>query len=253
MSSPLPREVVLLSAPGTLEGIDRLLSASKVRLHRVEMVRPRALPTARWLPRLARARAVDTVLVTSRFAVTAGVLPWIRRRGVDASRPEFWAAGPRTAERLRALGIRPVRRGATVGARGIVTRLGDRRRTILHLRSDRAGPTLARTLRAHGHRVTDVVVYRVDPGPTLTERERRRIEDATVLVATSPSAISGLRRGLGVRAFRVVSNATPIVVLGQRSARAARAVGFRRVSVSPGARAQRGTRHLLREVEHATR
>jgi uroporphyrinogen-III synthase len=252
MSSAPSHEVVLLSAPGTLEGIDRLLSASKVRLHRVEIVRPRALPPKEWLPRAARARSVDTVLVTSRFAVAAGVLPWMRRRSANVSRPEFWAAGPRTAERLRALGIRPVRRGAMVGSRGIVARLGDRPRTILYLRSDRAGPTLARTLRARGHRVTDLVVYGVGASPTLTERDRRRIGSAAVLVATSPSAIAGLRRGLGVKAFRAVSKSTPIVVLGSRSARAARRAGFRRVSVAPGTSAQRFTRHLLREVEHAS-
>jgi uroporphyrinogen-III synthase len=251
-SRPPNPVVVLLSGPGTLEEIDRLLSASKVRLHRVEVLRQTTVPAERWLPRVRRARAVDTVLVTSPFTVAAGVLPWRRTWSRNAPRPEFWAAGPRTAERLHALGIRPVRRGTVLGAKGIVVRLGDRPRKILYLRSDLAGTALARTLRARGHRVTDVAVYHVETSPTLTERDRQRIGSATVLAATSPSAITGLRRGLGIRGLRTVSESTPMVVLGQRSARAARALGFRRVSVAPRTSAQGFTRFLLREVGHAT-
>ena len=245
------RGVVLLAAPGALEGVDRYLAKSRIELYRVEVLRQQPVPPSAWLPRVARAGPIDTVLVTSRFAVGAGVLPWRHRRNRIAPPPEFWAAGPRTAEALRRLGIPKVRHGSTLGSAGIVAKLGRRHRRILYLRSDQAGPSLARALRGRGHRVTDVVVYRVEARSSLREKDRRRIRNAAVLVATSSSAITGLRRGIGSPTFRSLARSTPMVVLGPQTARRARALGFRSVSVAPGTGAQRFTRHLLRELNHA--
>ncbi len=204
------------------------------------------------MERLERPPLPDTVVVTSRVAVEAGVRPWRRRSRHRAPSLDFWAVGPGTAAALRRAGVRRVHRAALVGARHLARALspgGPRR--IVYFRSDLAGPRLARALRHRGHRVVEVVAYRVRPPPPLTAPARAELARADLLVVTSPSGLLDLRRRLGGPVFSRVSRATPLVVLGDRSRRTARALGFRRVSVAPSTTAQRFTRHLLRELRHA--
>jgi uroporphyrinogen-III synthase len=249
--NPLPT-VVLLSAPGTLNGVDSLLERGGARLVRIETLRLRALPPSGWLPRIAKAPPVDTVVVTSRAAVGAGVEPWRRSASITLPMPEFWAVGPGTAQALRAAGVRRVRRPRTVGALAVAEALrGKAPRNVFYFRSDRAGPRLARALRAEGHRVTDLVVYRLDAPPRLTVRALRDLATADLLVAASPSSISNLRRGLDSRSFGRLRRNARLAVLGERSRRSAQGHGFRRVSVAPSTGAARFARHLLQELRDA--
>ncbi len=246
--------VVMLSALGTLDGVDPLLRRAKVRPVRVRSVEPRPVDPVMWLGRLSRSPRPNTVVVTSRGAVAAGVRPWRRAVGPFPSDLEFWAVGPGTANALRAAGVPRVRRPRTVGAEGVAKslRTGPSRR-IVYLRSDLAGPGLTRALRRAKHRVVDVVVYRVEMPPPLTARERREITTADLLVVTSPSGIADLAYRLGRTPFSRLVRATPLVVLGERSRRAARRRHFRKVTIAPSTTPQRFTRHLLRELRDVRR
>lgn len=242
--------VVLYSLPGSMDGLEASLRRSGVRLVRLSSLRPRPIPPARWLPGLSRYDPPDVVVVTSRSAVEAGVRPW-RASSVSRNRSvEFWAVGPGTARALRGAGIPRVRRPSGIGARAVaaaLARKGPRR--ILYLRSDRAGPELTRALRRQGHRVIERVVYHLQPA-SLPAQGRRAVSAADLLVVTSPSGLSTLRRELGSAAFGEVARGVPLVVLGERSRRAARDRGFLRASVAPSTTPQRFTRHLLRELRH---
>jgi uroporphyrinogen-III synthase len=241
--------VVLLSAPGTLAGIDPLLRAAGVRLFRITSITTRPLAPEKWLPRLGRTPRPDTVIVTSRASVTYGVVPWRKHRIRTTLPVEFWAAGPGTADALRAAGIRRVRTPRRIGASGILGGLSrGPRRNILYFRSDIAGPALARRLRDRGHRVIDVTVYRTEQGTGLLSGAQQELARADLLIATSPSTLSSLRRGLVHRSLLRLQQNVPVVVLGERSQRAARGHGFHRVSVAPSPNAQRFTRYLLREL-----
>jgi uroporphyrinogen-III synthase len=250
-SRPAPT-VVIVSAPGTLEGVDPLLRRAGVRPVRLVSALPRAVDPADWLGELVRAPMPDTVVVSSRAAVEAGLGPWRRAQGPFGASLEFWAVGPGTARALRRAGVRRVRRPRTVSARGLASSLRRRRpRRVVYFRSDAAGSQLARTLRGQGHRVLDLVVYRLEPPRRLTARARRDLSRADLLVVTSPSGLSALRGRLDRSTFSHLARKVPLVVLGERSRRAARGHGFRRSSVAPSTTAQRFTRHLLRELRNA--
>ena len=251
MASRASPTVVLLSSADTLAGIDPRLRRAGVRLVRLTAVEARPVEPARWLGRLARGPPPDTVVVTSRNAVRAGVVPWRRAGSGAPASVEFWAVGPGTASALHAAGIRRVHRPRVAGALAVARAIGRTpRRRVVYFRSDIAGPTLARELRQRGHRVVDVVVYRSVRPHRWSARARRALESADVLVATSPSSLTFLR-ALGRAAFARLASATPLVVLGDRSRRSARRHGFRHISVAPSTTAQRFTRHLLRELRNA--
>lgn len=247
-----PPTVVLAAAEGSLEGVDERLRRAGVRVVRIGTVRIRPVPQGTWLPNLVRRSVPDTVVVTSRAAVDAGVRPWLRAAGDVAMRAEFWAVGPRTASALRRAGVTRVRSPVVGGAAGLVRSFTARRsRAVLYLRSDRAGAFLPRRLRARGHRVYDRVVYRLAAAARMTAREQRLVAAADLWVVTSPSGVDALRRDLGRTAFRRAAERIPLVVLGTRSRAAALRVGFATVSVVPPTTAQRFTGRLLRELRHA--
>lgn len=244
--------VVLFSAPGTLAGIDPVLERAGVRLVRLDSVHPRPIDPSTWLDRASRTPRPDTVLVTSRAAVSSGVRPWHEASGPSATTVDYWAVGPGTAEALREFGARRVHRPSRVGADGIARSMGPSpARRIVYFRSDRAGDRLARALRRQGHRVVDLTVYRLDLPARMTERARRRLTRADLLVVTSPSGLVHLQRQLGRATFDHVARSTPLVVLGERSMRAAQASGFVRTSVARSTRAPRFARHLLQELDRA--
>lgn len=244
--------VVLLAAPETLAGLDAACARAGIRLVRLISVRTRPVPTERWLPRLADRPAPDVVVVTSRAAVSAGVRRWLRGRRSALPSVDYWAAGPTTARALRAVRARPVHRARTLGAEGIAGALARLRpRRILYFRSDRAGPALARKLRRLGHRVDDTVVYRVVPRTRISPGEARAVLTSDVVAATSPSALSLLSGSTLARRIAARRPPTRLVVLGPTTRSAARALGFRNVSVAPSPNPERFTRHLLRELEHA--
>ena len=254
-TAPLPRRrpsVVLVAAPGTLEAVDAKLRRAGVRPVRLPAVEARPLAPSGWIGPVLRGPTPDVVIVTSRAAVGAGVVPWRRTVGRLPRPVEYWAVGPGTARELRRIGIRRSHRPTGMGASALARTVGRRKpRTILYFRSDRAGPALARGLRRRGHRVRDVVVYRLGPSRPFSVRNRGDLARASVLVVTSPSGLEELRGRLDRAAFGHLARNVRTVVLGERSRRKARAYGFRHLSVLPPATAQRFTRHLLDEVRHA--
>lgn len=245
--------VVLLAASDTLEGLDVACARVGIRLLRVVSLQPRPVPRGRWLNGLRDQPPPDLVVVTSRAAVALGVLPWLRANRPASSPIVYWAAGPTTARALSAARAVPVRRPLTLGAEGIARALARLRpRRILYLRSDRAGPALARRLRRSGHRVVDRVVYRVVPRGRVSSREARAVRDADALVASSPSALAVLSTPTVARRFGKRERAAArLVVLGARTRATARARGFSNVSIAPSPNPERFTRFLLRELEHA--
>lgn len=246
--------IALVAVRGALTGVDGRLRRAGVDVLRVRSVEPQPVSPRAWLgPVLRRARP-DTVVVTSRAGVLAGVVPW--SRAVPGARlgTEFWAVGPGTAAALRSAGVRCVRQPTGPGSMGVASAVGTRsRRRILYLRSDRAGPELARRLRRRGHVVIERVVYRLRPSPGWTAREKEGFARADLLVVTSPSGLAQTRRQLGRAVMGRLARTTRLVVLGPRSRRAAALLGFRRISVVAPTTAQRFTRHLLQELRHAPR
>ncbi|MCI4343407.1 MAG: uroporphyrinogen-III synthase [Thermoplasmata archaeon] len=245
------RTIALLSAAGTLAGIDTQLERAGVRVARISTLEFSPVPPEHWRSRIMRGRTFDTVVATSRTGVAAGVVPWLRTSGPRVRSCEFWAVGPGTAAALREAGVRVVRRPRLAGTPALARALRRTEpRTILYFRSDRAGPGLARSLRRMGHRVSDVVVYRVASATLLTARDRRRLAAATLWVATSPSSLASLSHGLPAPTWNRLRDTATLVVLGERSRRAAIGLGVRRVSVVPVTTTQRFTRRLLRELDH---
>lgn len=249
MARAHPRTVALLSAPGTLEGIDAPLERAGVRLVRLAVVRAEAVDPKRWLTRLARASKLDTAVVTSRHGVSYGIEPWRQSLGTFPTSLEFWGVGPGTAHALRRAGARRVHRPSVASASALGRALERRPpRTVVCFRSNAAGPRLARSLRDQGHHVIDLVVYRIVPPLRLDAAARRALERAELLVATSPSALAGLQRPVDRRTFVRLTRTARLVVLGDRSREAAQRLGFRNVTVAAPTTAQRFTRYLLREL-----
>lgn len=251
MASRSPPSVVLFSGVDTLSGVDRRLRREGVRPVRIASWKAQPIDPAVWWPRLNRAPRVDTVIITSRTAVASGVRPWRQLVGRFPNDVEFWAVGPGTANALRAAGVRHVRRPPSTGTSRLVEALRrGPRRTIAYLRSDLAGPRLARALRRRGHRVRDVVVYRTTAPDPLSARNRQELRRAELLVVTSPSGLNHLRAATSPQEFHRLAESVPLVVLGDRSRGEARRLRFRRISVATGTTPQRFTWFLMRELQH---
>lgn len=251
MTSESPRSVVMVTAPGTLRGVDALLRRKGIRVSRITSLATRPVPPRLWLPRLLKASPPDTVILTSRVAVQAGVRPWLETRPRFRNL-EFWAVGPGTATALRRAGVGKIHRPRKASASELAKALQrESSRSILYFRSNAAGSRLAATLRGDGHTVLDLIAYRlIDIGP-LKSNDQRELARADVLVASSPSALASLRHALDPAIFAGLSHRARLVVLGDRSRRAALGHGFRKVSIAPSATAQRFTHHLLQELRNA--
>lgn len=245
--------VAIVSARGTLTGIDGPLRRAGLRVVRLRSVEPRPVPSKRWLgPTLLKTHP-DTVVITSRAAVAAGLQPWRRAVPALAATVEYWAVGPGTAQALRSAGVGHLRRPRGIGSEALVSALAAvPRRTVVYFRSDRAGPELARRLRRRGHRVIDRVVYRLGSARPWTLAEKAALSRATLVVVTSPSGLQELPRQLDGGDLRRLTRQARLIVLGPRSRQTAVGLGFRRVSVAPSLTGQRFTQHLLQELRHAT-
>ncbi|NNN17719.1 MAG: uroporphyrinogen-III synthase [Thermoplasmata archaeon] len=243
--------VLLLSSRTTLPGLGARLARNGIRLQRVETVLSSPVLRTSVAGRLERFGPFDTVAASSKAAVDTFVRPLARRAGFRAASVEFWAVGAETERALREAGVPRVRRANGEGAEPVRRALAGRRRRIVVPRSDRAGPRFGRELAAHGHAVLDLVVYRIRPGARRGGEEQRSARAARVVVAASPSAISHFRRMVGPSTFRHLARSARWVVLGPRTAKAARGHGLRAVGIAPSASVQRFTPYLLGVLAHA--
>ncbi len=246
-----PPVVALLASADAFRGLDSRLRAAGIRVVRLNVLRVAPRPPARWQPGMPAPARIDTLIVTARPAVTQAAVLWSRASVGRPASVECWASGPGTAAGLRARGVRPVRRGAEVGGESIVRGLGPRPRRIVYLRSNLAGPGLARLLRARGHSVTERVVYTVQVDPRPVRAHRRILLRAGLVIAASPSALAALQRGLTPTQLALARRQLRTVVLGARTAKAARSAGLRRVRVAPSVAPQRFARFLVQELRHA--
>lgn len=249
------RTIVIAAGERTLTGVDPLLRACGWSIRRLNTIR--TVPCLN-LPRLAarlEKTPVDTILLTSPAAVAAALQGAGGRRLRRAGRSaEWWAVGPSTAQALRRSGVRRPKVPARTGTRYLpaaLARPGGRR--MLYLRSDRAGPGLARVLRARGHRVLDRVAYR-----TRTHRGGARsfLPDPAppaAVVLSSPSSLAGVPAGLGRGEFARWRRHTLAITLGPKSGAAARRSGFRRVREIPYRTPVQFVRAVSRITEHAAR
>ena len=242
------RRVALIGATGSLVALERRLvrrgwKPVRVPAIRTEPVRSPSLPD--WLVRRPPA---DLWIVTSRAVVTTFLRSHVRRSRALRLVPNVAAVGPETASALRGAGFRHLRRVTRGGADELLARLGPvAGLRVLYLRSDRAGPGLARQLRARGARVIDRVVYRTRSRGPLPRRHRDRIGSMPIWVVTSPSALEGFRAMVGRATFERYRGGVRGFAMGARTARAMRASGIRRVA-APKESTEEGFTSLLDET-----
>lgn len=242
------RRIALIAAAGSLVTLERRLAGRgwrPVRLEaiRTEPVRIRSVPT--WLGRRPPA---DLWIVTSRAVITTFLASHGHWRERLRTVPKVVAVGPGTALALRRIGVRNLARVTRRGARALLAGLGpvDGVR-ILYLRSDRAGPDLARRLRARGARVMDRIVYRTRSGKRLPRRRRDRVGSIPTWVISSPSALAGFQGMVGRAVFRRYCGTAQGFGMGARTAAAMRRSGIRRV-VAPKESSEEGFTKVLEKA-----
>ncbi len=155
----MTRWVLLAGGPETLLGAERALARSGIRVDRVLAFRYEPVDHGRLRRAMARFGRYDLLLFTSKEAVRvmgdAGLLP---PRAGPRTAPKVVAGGPGTSRALRATGVRAGWRPDEGTGRAAADRIrASPPRRIVYARSDRAGPSLARTLQRRGHAVLDLV------------------------------------------------------------------------------------------------
>ncbi len=244
------RSVALIGAATTYPRLPAALGRRGIRVDRIVVIRPRAVPVRSSLRALRRFGRFDTLIVTSRTAAERFLgRPEVRSRLRPDGRPEVLAIGPGTESALRGVGLRPDWTGRGTGSDEVLRHLARRgARRILYPRSAVAGPKLARALRRAGHRVLDLVAYDLAPPRRLGSRALARVRRADRIVVTSPSAVDHLFSAVPRPALGTVGPGRRVIAIGPRTARAARARGLRGVRSAPSAAEQPFSRFLLREM-----
>jgi uroporphyrinogen-III synthase len=247
-----PRRLALVSSPGALAGVLPELRRSSVRVRRLVTVRTQGRPPGEWLPALRAGGPFDGLIVTSAAGVRYGAGPFLASVGHRRRPRRLYTVGPATSAALSHLVGEDSETASGRGAREIAERLsGTPPSSLLYLHSDRAGSSLVRRLRAQGHRVTEVTVYRLAPPRALRPAERAWLLAANAVLATSPSALGNLAAGLGREGWERWRRTARLLVLGERSRAAARRLGVRSVRTLPPPAAQRFTLRLLDELRRA--
>ena len=246
--APPDRRIALIGSAGSLVGLERRLADRgwtpvRVEAVRTESVRVRSVPA--WLRRRPPA---DLWIVTSRAVVTtflAGCPDW--RRALRTI-PKVIAVGPDTALALRRNRVTSLGRVTRGGSKALLAGLGPvAGLRIVYLRSDLAGPDLARRLRSRGARVVDRVVYRTRKAGPLPRALRETVGSMPIWIVTSPSALAGFRTMVGRAVFGQYRGTTEGFALGARTARAMRRDGIRRVT-APNESTEEGFTRLLEKT-----
>ncbi len=148
------------------------------------------------------------------------------------------AVGPSTARVLEEAGW-PVHRvpeeGSGEGLVGAFTEAGDITGARVFLPASAiARDVIPRGLRGLGAEVVQVTAYRMVTLPLDAGLCRRALERGEVQVVTfaSPSAMSGLREGLGDALFRRLAETVPAAAMGNTTAGALREAGWGRIAVA---------------------
>jgi uroporphyrinogen-III synthase len=182
---------------------------------------------------LRAANAFDLVLFVSANAVERAA-PHLPR----PLRPALGGVGEGTARALRALGLEPALMPTTSADSEGLLALPElqalRGQRVLIVRGEGGRALLGDGLRARGAEVHYAEVYRralpaVDPAPLLAAWPQR----VQVVVASSREILDNLVVLLG-EAGRPLLEQTPLVVVNERTAAHARALGLRRVIVAGG-------------------
>jgi uroporphyrinogen-III synthase len=177
-----------------------------------------------------RLQLVDWVVVTSVNGVRA-IVAAAERVLTELGSPRWAAVGAATATALERQGIAPnyipSRADAATLARELPIEPGA---TVLVVRGDLAGTTLADALRRRGAEVEDVIGYRTHIAPAASEPLLRAAiaGGPCGVVLTSGSTVDGLL-GLG-RAVHVDVTSLPAICIGPRTSRSALEAGFRVVA-----------------------
>jgi uroporphyrinogen-III synthase len=241
--------VAIIGRAGSLDSLADRLETRSWDVVRVESIETEPVLVERSPAWLRRRPVADAWIVTSRAVVDTFLrlheewLPSLR------TIPAVWAVGPDTERQLREVGFEELRVAPRGGARDLLASLGAvRGQRVLYLRSDRAGPEVALALRRRGALVIDRVVYRVRPAGPITSRRREEIADCGIWVVTSPTALAGFRRAIGAARFDAWIPQVRAYALGERTARACRAAGGRRVSVPVESSESSLTRLVVEEL-----
>lgn len=223
------RPVLLVAGPESLPGAETAIRALNRPCTRVTPFAFEPVPVGK-LRRCLEGCALPptTVVVTSPEAARTFLEPL----ATDLRDCEIIVAGPSTREHVHALGFSRVTEGRPMGERGVVGALDRQRaRRVVYPRSDRAGPRLSQQLRSQGHTVLDLVAYRIVPR-AVPRRALARLSTPFTLVVSSPSALSELRRRMGVRQFARFRRMARPLVFGPKTARALRGHGLRDVRIA---------------------
>lgn len=214
-------------------------------------VRPRKLSRAEAKALLDRLPRYDWVLFTSHHGVEAlerlARTSSSRRRGSIPPfggmtiRAKICAIGPRTAEAVRAAGLKADLLPAAFSTEGIgkaFRRIPVRSRKILIPRSNLGvRDALARQLRRQGAKVDEVVLYEtVNPKipPKRLKTALRRLDAATF---TSASTVKGFFQALAQARIpgRSALNGAAVAAIGPATAKQLRAAGVRKIHLPDGA------------------
>ncbi len=233
---------------GSLERLSRRLRRSGHRVARVEAIRTEAVRVGRPSAWLRRSPPADLWIVTSRAVVDPFLREHPRWLSALARVPRVIAVGSDTRTALVSAGVRRVEPAAGSGSAAMLAKLGPvAGLRVIYLRSDRAGSELGRALRRRGARVRERVVYRLRDARVGRPVTRERLLGASLWAVSSPSALAGLRRVLGRRDFDRRIAQVRCFAMGERTARAIRRAGGRRV-VAARPSTEEGLTNLLEKA-----
>jgi uroporphyrinogen-III synthase len=229
--------VLIVAAAGTLTELERALRRARIAVERFDATRFELCLSASRKRNLGRP-TWDGVVVSTPRVLELFLGPVLGRPTQGQPAPRAYVAGEPTAVGAARLGYVVVRPTGDPGWAGIANAVpAGRRLHLLNARSDAAGPTLTRLIRARGHTVRDVVAIRSVVASRMPLAARRAAKNARGIVVTSLAGLRSLRRHLGPAEFRAVADHAPFRVLDQRILAAARRAGVRRVGLLvPGPR-----------------
>jgi hydroxymethylbilane synthase len=233
---PARPRLIVTRAAGQSDGLVTELAAVEIDAVSVPAVDIELAPPGGALDHAAgRLQLVDWVVVTSVHGVRA-IVAAAERVLTELGSPRWAAVGAATAAALERQGIEadhvPSRADAGTLARELPIEAGA---TVLVVRGDLAGTTLADALRRRGAEVEDVIGYRTRIAPRASEPLLRAAiaSGPCGVVLTSGSTVDGL---LGLaRAVDVDITSLPAICIGPRTSRSALDAGFRVVAQAASA------------------